>query len=264
MGNVILEDDDQKTNATHPANEATTANGPSYEVDFGNQDLMTKGDGFDKISPPESNKSNAVRINMLYDVLKPQARWVHFITGKGPFICNSERDPKGLVTKLAPCCRKLQNDDKQKAQLNVLILAFWYKNVDQKTGKFVTKKDREGNLYQDPLEWEIGYIKLTRSGYRRVSNMIQEDKKPHDLDVLITWKDNGIGFDYNVISSTCRFRQNEELLAEVLEAAAKFKDGSALRKKLGKQATDLEWAMILGSASTKASDAVVDDVSDLA
>lgn len=265
--------DAKKTTAkTHVALEAedelpantTAAAGAEFEVEFGDEDIMAKGDGFDKIAPPESDKKRVVRVGMLYDVLKPRKAWVHFVTNKGSFLCNSERDSKGIITKQALCCKRLGNDDKQKAQLNVLVLAFWYKNADPRTGKYLKKRAKDGSEYVDPIEYQIGFIKLSKSGYRRVSLMIPEDKQPQDLDLLISWKESGIGFEYSVISQTSRFRQNAELLEEVLEAAAPFKDGVALTKKLGKKITDLEWAaMLSGNAATSASDASIDDVSDL-
>lgn len=260
MATVIAEDE-EVVDAKKPAD--TASNGPNYDVDFGDQNLMAKGDGFDKISPPENDKTKVVRVCMLTDVVKPKTAWVHFVTNKGSFLCKSTRDDKGLVTAEALCCKKLKNDDKQKAQLNVLVLAFWYTNSDPKTGKYMKKKAKDGSEYVDPVEYQIGYIKLSRSGYRRVSNLIQEDQKPHEFDILISWKDNGIGFEYNVVASKARFRQIEELLEEALDAAAKFKDGTALTGKLGKKANDLEWAAMLGGSSSKASEAAVDDVSDL-
>jgi hypothetical protein len=75
---------------------------------------------------------------------------------------------------------------------------------------------------------------------------------------------NGIGFEYNLHSQNARFRQNPELVAEVLEAAEPFKDGEKLAKKLGKKITDLEYqAMFSGMGAASAKDASVDDVSDL-
>lgn len=261
---TIIEDDDPQAAAKADQASTATAAGSSLDVDFGDENLMARGDGFDKIIPPENDKSALVRVAMLTDITKPKSHFVHFVTGKGSFLCNSERDAKGLITKQAACCRKLGNDDKQKAAPTILVLAFHYKNADPKTGKYLVKKDREGNEYQDPIEWEIGYIKLSKSGYRRVTKLIQEDQKPHEFDMTISWKDSGVGFEYNCISQKVRFRQNPALLEEVLEAAEKFRDGVALTKKLGKRITDLEYlAMLSGTSATNAKDASVDDVRDL-
>lgn len=269
---MTFEDDDvpaKTTTATgstalENANPKPSHSSDNLNVDFGDTDMMSKGDGFDKISPPENDKKRVVRVALLTDVLSPKKDWVHFVTNKGPFRCNSERDAKGLVVKKANSEKKLENDDRQKAQLSVVVLALWYKNADPMTGKYLRKKDRDGNEYVDPIEWELGWVKLSRSGYRRVSQLIQEDQKPHEFDMIISHKDSGIGFDYSVISSKARFRQNAELLEEVLDAAAKFKDGVKLTEKLGKKVSELEFAAVLsGNPVSAAADATVDDVSDL-
>lgn len=264
-----FEDDDvvsPKTTANNTAlaNDNKSKANSNFDVEFGDINTMSKGDGFDKISPPENDKKRVVRVAMLTDVVSPKKSWVHFVTNKGPYLCNSERDDKGLVTKKAGSDKKLENDDRQKAQLSVIVLALWYKNADPLTGKYLKKKDKDGNEYFDPIEWELGWLKLSRSGFRRVSQMIQEDTKPHEFDMLISWKDSGIGFDYNVISSKARFRQNTELAEEVLDAAAIFSDGVKLTEKLGKKVTELEFAAVLsGKPITAAANATVDDVSDL-
>jgi hypothetical protein len=260
MAQIIADDEDA---VDQQKSAATASNGPNYDVEFGDEATMAKGDGFDKIAPPDNDKTKVVRVSMLTDVLTPKKHWVHFVTNKGSFLCASKRDEKGLITEKALCCKKLDNDPKQNAQLNVLVLVLYYKNADSKTGKYIQKKDKEGNAEPITVEWSIGFIKLSRSGFRRVSNLIEEDQKPHEFDMMISHKDSGIGFEYNKIASKALFRRNDELLKEVFAAAASFKDGVALTKKLGKRLNDLEWAALLGGASSKASDASVDDVSDL-
>ncbi len=133
-------------------------------MDFGDEDTMTKGDGFNKICPPDNDKKRVVRVTMLTDVVGPKKAWGHFITNKGLFLSNAERDPKGLVIKDAKSNKALSNDDRQKAQLNVVVLCLWYKNADPATGKYLKKEDKDGNEYFDPIDWELGFLKLSRSG----------------------------------------------------------------------------------------------------
>ena len=254
---VLDEDEDESTPSS------TTATNDNLDVDFGDEALMAKGDGFDKIMPPDNDKTRVVRVCLLTDVVKPKRDHIHFVTNKGSFRCNSLRDDKFMVTKQAICCKALDADEKQKAQLTVACLAVWYKNADPTTGKYTKKKDKQGNEYIDPVEYEIGWVKLSRSAYRRVTRLIPEDRKPHEIDLLISHKDP-IGFEYSVITQDARFRKNPELLAEILEASEPFLDGKKLTSKLGKKITDLEFAaMFSGKAASSSAKAQVDDVSDL-
>jgi hypothetical protein len=227
----------------------------NLDVEFGDEELMSKGDGFDKIGPP---KKEVVRVALLTDVVSPKKDWIHFVTNKGAIRCMSERDIKGNITVIGPCCKKLNLDERQAAQLSIVVLAFLYKNASPIDGKYPATPP--------PIDWELGWVKLSRSGYRRVSKLIQEDQKAHDFDMLISWKDgDGIGYEYNVIASRCRFRQNPELVAEVMEAAEAFRDGVKLTKKLGRLVTEAEFLAMLGGTkgASSAADANVDDVSKL-
>ena len=256
-GSSAVLDDEEDESTTTTVN--TAAVDTADNIEFGDEDLMKKGDGFDKLTPPENDKSQVIRICMLSDVLPPKMARTHFLTNKGMFRCNSVYE-KGQLVKQAKSDAMLENDDKQKSQVTVVVLALWYTNADPRDGKY--KKTKDGNV--PPIEWKIGYIKLSKSGYARVSRLIPEDRKPHELDMLISWKQNGIGFEYSVITQDARFRKSPELVKEVMEAAEPFKDGKKLATRLGKKITELEFmALLAGKSATSAKDATVDDVSDL-
>jgi hypothetical protein len=253
MANITLEEDEVVTPQTNNAE----LNQADFDVDFGDENMMTKGDGFDKIQPPENAKDRVVRAALLADIVKPKKAWIHFVTNKGSFLCISERDEKtGNVKKQGVCCKALENDEKQRAQLIVGVLGLHYVNADHTSGKYAQGV---------PIEYKIGWVKLSRSGFRRVSLLIPEDAKVHDIDIVISWKTNGIGFEYNLITQKCRFRQNPELLKEVLDQAkAEYGDGVKLVKKLGKKLTELEWrALLSGKGASSSSEAKVDNLADL-
>jgi hypothetical protein len=229
-------------------------------VEFGDENLMAKGDGLDKIFPVE--KDRVERAALLTDVVKPLSAWSHFVTGKGSYRCLTQRDAKGNPTgELGICCRKLNKDKKQAASLIIASLALRYTNVDPKTGKY--KKDTKTGQAA-PIEYEIGWLKLSRSGFRKVTLLIKEDGAATDFDLGIAQKESGIGFEYAIIADSARFRQNPELVKEVLEEAAKYADKKQLSSKLGKKITELEWkALLAGAAATADTAADVDNMDDL-
>lgn len=235
---------------------APTGGDDNLDIDFGEKGLMTKGDGFDKIAPP---LKEVARVNLLTDIVKSKGAWVHFVTGKGAVRCTSRHNEEGnLVGAPATCCKRLNHDKDQASQFAAVALAFLYKNASPLDGKYPTPAP--------PIVWELGWVKLSRSGYRRVSNLRQEDQEAHEFDMLISWKtgEKKGGYDYTVIASRARFRQNPELLAEVLEAAQEFRDGKKLAEKLGKVLTDMELLVMIGdSGATSAANANVDDITNI-
>ena len=254
---AVLDDEEDEGTTTATAN--TAAVDRADDIEFGDEELMKKGDGFDKFAPPENDKRRVVRVCMLSDILPPKLARTHFLTNKGMFRCNSVYE-KGKLVKQAKSDAMLANDDKQKSQFTVVVLALWYVNADPYDGKY--KKGKDGEIA--PIEWQIGYIKLSKSGYGRVSRLVPEDRKPREIDIMIAWKENKIGFDYSVLTQDARFRKSSELTKEVMEAAEAFRDGKRLAQCLGKKITELEFmAMLAGKSATSAKDTTVDDVSDL-
>ncbi len=203
------------------------------DVEFGDENTVSKSDGLDKILP---EKNRVARFALLTDLLPAKKAWVHYIENKGSYRCLSKRDKKGVIIgEPAVCCKKTDGNDKAKAGLIVAALALQYTNANQKDGKYYKTQDAAGQDVIPPIDYEVRWVKLSRSGFRRVSNLVMDDEKIVDFDLKMSWKDgNGVGFEYNKVALKCRFRQNPELVAEVQEAVKPFLDGVLLTKKLGK------------------------------
>jgi hypothetical protein len=260
MAQFVEDEEEQEPQTTSSRSATAVDDNEDCAVDFGDENLMAKGDGLDKIFPKEKDKIE--RAALLTDVVKPRSGWSHFVTNKGSFRCISKRDPRGNFDgPPAICCQKLNPDKKQAASLVIAVLALRYTNADPKTGKY--KKDPKTGQAA-PIEYEIGWIKLSRSGFRKVTMLIKEDGAATDFDLGIALKDSGIGFEYAVIADKARFRQNPDLVAEVLEEARKYADGKLLTEKLGRKITELEFKALFASAAATAETAPeVDDMSDL-
>lgn len=201
-----------------------------------------------------------MRVALLTDVVKPKKAFMHFITNaegkKMGYRCLSKRGPKNVMIEQADCCKKLNHDDNQKAQLSITVLAAKYTNADPKTGKY-EKADT-------PLRFEIGFLKLSPSGFKQIAELVQEDETERDFDFTMAYRENKIGYEYKRVSKAARFRQNPQVLAEVLKDAAKFADGAILTKRLGKVVTALDMkAVLAGGGSTASKGAQIDNTDDL-
>jgi hypothetical protein len=254
-----FDDEDLPVGKTSPANSPVATD--DLDVDWGDQDAMTMTDGLERIVP--ADKNSKVRVAVIEDtIVKPKMAWLHFIEKDGKkfsYRCHSKRDKKNVITTMADCCKKLNHDDDQKAQLNVAVLAVKYTNADPKTGKYVP--DADGN--QAPLRWELGWLKLSRSGFKSISELALEGEKPHEFDFTIANRENKIGYDYKRISQKARYRANPELYAEVVEEAKKFADGVLLSKRLGKVITEVDMKALLAGKSAASKNSQIDNTDDL-
>jgi hypothetical protein len=88
---------------------------------------------------------------------------------------------------------------------------------------------------------------------------VQEDETVDGFDIVMTHRENGIGYKVSRASSEARWKK-KGLAAEVKEACAKYEDGTLLTKKLGKRLTAIEWKALL---STLGGDEDEGDNSDL-
>lgn len=237
-------EDDVPKQAAKPA--AAPAEDEDLDVDFGDKKIMAKGDGLNRI---RAEKNKVVRFALL-DFIKPKSAKSHFVEAKdkkGTFRCLTKGDDLGY------CCTKLGED----GQLHVVALALLYTNADASTGGL-----EKGVV----PEWEIGYVDLSRSNFRSVSNLAPEESTPYDIDMVMAKKDNGIGYEFTLKSPKARWKMNPEVAAAVEAAAQKFvrDNGKKLIGKLGKVATLLEWkAMLSGVAAANAKEASLEDVEDL-
>lgn len=218
----------------------------NLDVEFGDQKLMAKGDGLNRI---RADKNKVVRFALL-PFTSPKAAKSHFVETKdkkGTYRCLSKGDELGY------CCQKLDEEGMQ----HVVSLALWYTNADPKTGVY-----EKGT----PIEWEVGYVDLSRSNYRSVSNLAPEDSDVYGIDIVMSKKDNGIGYEFVLRSAKAKWKQNPELAAEVEAAAQKFlKDGAKkLVSKLGRKISLAEWKVLLsGQTAASAKEASLEDLENM-
>lgn len=216
------------------------------------------------LGEPWSSPCSKVRVAVIADtIVKPKMAWLHFIQKDGKkfsYRCLSKRDKKHVILEEADCCKKLNHDDDQKAQLNFAVLAVKYTNADPKTGKY--EKNSEGEM--PPVRYELGWLKLSRSGFKNIGELAMEGEKVHDFDFTISNRENKIGYDYKRVSQKARYRANPELLAEIEKAAQKFADGVLLSKRLGKVITPMDMkALLAGGSAASAKGGSIDNTDDL-
>lgn len=245
---IDLDDEDQTKPA--PATKSVATNeDDDLKVGFGDPKLMTKGDGLNRV---RAEKDRVARFALL-DFVGPFTTKSHFVDikeKKGTFRCLGKGDDLGY------CCQKLDEEGQQ----HTVALVVHYVNADRKTGAY--EKDKNGVM--PPIEWELGYVDLSRSNYRSVSTLPPEDSSPVDLDYVMLKKDNGIGYEF-VVKSKARWKLNPEMAAEVEAAAQKFiKDGGKkLISKLGRKLSLIEWKALLAGQSASAHEATLEDIESL-
>jgi hypothetical protein len=216
------------------------------DVEFGDSKLMAKGDGLNRI---RAEKNKTVRFAIL-PYITPKSAHSHFVDTKdkkGTFRCLTAKDEETPF-----CCAKLGEE----GMLHVVSLAIQYTNADPKDGTYV-----KGT----PIEWEIGYVDLSRSNYRAVSNLAPEDSSVYDIDIAMSKKDSGIGYEFVLRAVKARWKLNPELAAEVEAAAQKFvKDGGKkLIGKLGRKLDLVGWRALLSGQATSSAEASLEDIGDL-
>lgn len=229
------------------------------DVDWGDADAVTTTDGLDRIIPGDAK--SRVRFAVMPDsIIKPKAAWLHFIHKDGKklsYRCLSKRDRKNVIIEEAECCKRLNSDEDQRAQLSIVCLAVKYTNADAKTGKY--PKD-----YAGEIKWELGWVKLSGYGFKVISELPGEDGDVYDIDIAMGKKESGIGYDYIRAAQPAKYRKNPELVKEVEEAARKFSDGVVLTKRLGKVVTPLEMkALLAGNAALAKTGGDIDNTDDL-
>lgn len=248
-----------KTNAV----ASTSPKNDDLDVDWGDEDALTKS-GLDRIKPADA--SSKVRTAVLTDVVKTKMAWLHYVptkdNKKATVRCMTKRDSKHrVIGELGLCCKTLNNVKDAEAQLNFAALALRYKNADPSTGGYKGDADLV-------IQWELAWLKLSRAGFKAVSELILEGEKAEDFDFTVSMKDNGIGYDYKRKSKgKPLFRQNPALLAEVMEEAKAYADGAFLKNRLGKEVTELDFKALVsvgaaGGGSSSGSKQI-DDTGDL-
>lgn len=213
----------------------------SFDDDKG---LGGKGDGLNRTRP---EKGKAKRFAFISGDLK--AGKSHFVDGKGKFRCLT---PAEGAHEPGYCCEKIGKD----GDMHIVALVVEYTNADPKTGKY-----EKGT----PIEWEIGFVDMSRSNLRAIKKLPEEDQKVTDIDIVMTHADRAFGYDFNKVSSKARWKQNPELVKEIEAAAQKFlrDGGKKLIGKLGKKASLMEWKQLLAGQATGAEESSIADLEDI-
>ena len=226
---AVDEDEDDFTPGSKDKKKADTVEvSEDDDCEFGDQKLMYRGDGLDRLRP---DKGSAVRFAIL-PFIKPKKAVNHYIDKKGTYRCTSTEEGEGL------CCKALNGDDNSKAQLHIVAVVVHYTNANSKSGKYAKEVA--------DTEYEIKFVNLSRANFSDISALVQEDETVDGFDIVMTHRENGIGYKVSRASSEARWRK-KGLTAEIQEACAKFEDGTLLTKKLGKRLTPIEWKALLST-----------------
>lgn len=227
-----------------PAKAKATPNADDYNVEFGDEKLMSRSDGLDILRP---DKGKTVRFALLTDFVPAKRAFIHYIKGKGTYHCLGGEQDKSQI-----CCTSTEESQPQ-----IVALVIHYTNANQKTGRYDPVVGADGQKHYPPIQWEIKFVRLSRSAFRRVSNLVEEDGKPTDIDITMNPKDGSFGYEYNKVSPA-RWKRNPELVKEVEAAIKQFADGKKLFQKLGKKATQLEFRAVLAGTRGPSSDDAAD------
>jgi len=202
--------------------EESSSNSNSFndgedDVDFGDEDLM-KSTNFERLVVKDKGKF--ARFTILPHV-KPKKAWSHYVEGegKGSFRCFSDNTNKKSPREA--CCKALGEPN-----LDVIALVLHYTNASAKDGKL------EKGV---PVEFDIKYVKLSRAQFRDISNLAEEDGSVYGIDIVMSLKNNGIGYQYNRISSKAKYLSNPELVKAVEEAVEPYLNGEKMTKRLPKK-----------------------------
>lgn len=253
-----LSDDEEAPEPPAPAAKSSTASTAvdndlvGQEIEFDDEDTIKFGDGLDRIRP-EKKSTKQIRFALL-PFLKPRVARSHYVVtkeGKPNHICLS------LKGEPAYCCQKLDAEGQQ----HVVALALEYTNVNPKTAKY-TKDATTGKF--PAIEYRIGYVDLSRSNFRSLQGLVQEDGSIYNYDLAMYL--NGNKYEFSVRNTAALWKNNPELAKEVEEACQAYvQDGGAkLARKLGKKTTLIQWkALISGMATGGAAEANLDNVEEL-
>ena len=136
--------------------------------------------------------------------------------------------------------------------------------IDKK-GTFLCLTPEDKSEIVPPTEWEIRFSRLSRSAFKRISKMTEEDGKPTDIDITMCHKsDGGIGYEYNR-TNLARWKKNPALVKEVEAALQPFiKDGGKkLISRLGKKISKTEWRILLAGSKPASDASNLEDISDI-
>jgi hypothetical protein len=244
------EDESDPAPAAKASAKSTKSSSEEFDVEFGDEKLMEDEGGLKVPLRPDTGKT--VRFALLTDYVPAKRAFNHYIDKKGTFICLSPED------KSEVCCT---GEGQKESQPQIVALVLHYTNADPKTGQY--KKDKDGVV--PPTEWEIRFSRLSRSAFKRISKMTEEDGKPTDIDITMCHKsDGGIGYEYNR-TNLARWKKNPALVKEVEAALQPFiKDGGKkLISRLGRKISKTEWRILLAGSKPASDASNLEDISDI-
>ena len=231
------------------------------EVDWGDSEVMKRGDGLERIRP-EKKSDKVIRLALLPFLGKPHGTRTHFVAtreGKRQYICigRTEGVPPRLIFTPGLCCKHLDEE----GRYHLINLALQYTNSDSNV-----LDPRSGNYakgYNGPIEFKVGFVDLSRPNFRSISNLIEEGASIYDYDLVMVL--NGNKYEFHIKSRTPRWRSTPELTKAVEEACQPFVQdgGRKLYRRLGKQTSLLEWKALLSGLAAGAAEANLDAVDDL-
>lgn len=192
------------------------------DVDFGDEELMKNRGFLERIEVKE--RDQYARFSILPNP-KPKKGYSHYVEGKGSFRCFTDHSDKKAPK--ASCCKYLGDP-----RPNVVAMVVHYTNASMKNGKLPADQ---------PIEFGLKYIKLSRTQYAKISHLAEEDGcSVYGIDILMFKSNSGIGYDYSRISSKAKYLSNPELVAAVKEELESYLDGAKLRSRLAKKITKAE------------------------
>lgn len=133
------------------------------------------------------------------------------------------------------CCDAL---DQSTVRVNVLAAIYTNTNNAGRLAKGMTP------------EVTVGYIRLSAGNHQTITNMLPDGVEPSEVDIVMT-KTKRPGYEFSLPNPGGKPRYVEAgLQEEVMQAAAKWMDGHALVKRLGKELSVLGWRMLLKRLGT--------------
>lgn len=241
----IDDEDEDEAPRSSKKSKASVIDDDDEDVDFGNEDLMKNPGFLERLEVKE--KGIFARFTILSEV-KPKKAYSHYVEGKGSFRCFTDHSDKKAPK--AACCKQLGDPG-----LDIVALVLHYTNANPKDGKL--KKDQ-------PVEFSIKYIKLSRTQYAKISRLAEEDGTVYGIDILMFQPNSGIGYDYTRISSKAKYLSNPELVSAVKEELDPYLDGSKLSKRLPKKIAKAELNGYLTAANKDGDDeAELDEIEDI-
>lgn len=188
----------------------------SFDDNYGSPDLA-----FYKGEKDRNDRVGILRV-------APLMAYTHWVEGEGYFVCGSERDKGGKITKKCVCCER---EGEAKPRFGVPIV------------KYGTKSSGE---IKKPLQWEVQVWFFSSDKFQQLKSIKMEfgDLTTYDLGILCTEA------KFQRLNITPKkealWSAKAEIKAEIEEEAEKVWD--VMPRVIGKKRDASEWAAHYGSA----------------